>query len=148
MHRKGIGALVVVLALALAGCGGSDSSSKTDFVKQANAACTKARTDAEKARGRGIVAFANRVLLYQRNKLKAIEAITPPDELKASYADFRVALSQRTDLIVGLVAQVKARKRISKQDERTFENLRAREEKAAMALGAIKCRERQASSSH
>lgn len=148
MHGKVAGALVVALALALASCGGSDTLSKGDFVKQANAACATARKDAEKVRGKGIAAFADRVEEYQRNKLKGIEALKPPDEMKTSYAAYKGALSQRTDLIVRLVTTLKARGRISKQDEKAVAALQVKEEKAATALGLTTCRENQGSSAH
>jgi hypothetical protein len=41
MDRKVLGAVVAALALALASCGGSDTLSRADFVKQANAICKR-----------------------------------------------------------------------------------------------------------
>ena len=148
MHGKVAGALVVALALALASCGGSSTLSKADFVKQANAACAKARKDTEKARGKGISAFADRVEQYAREKAKGIEALKPPDELKASYTAYTGALKQRSDLIARLVVKLKARKRIDKADEKSVAELQEREESAGRALGLTTCLENQAAARH
>jgi GTP1/Obg family GTP-binding protein len=148
MHRKVAGALVVALALALAGCGGSSTLSKADFAKQASAACTTARKDSEKTKAKGIAAFVDKIEAYQRNKLKGIEALKPPDELKTAYAEYKDALTQRADLINRLGTIVKARHRVSKQDEKTVAALQVKEEKAATELGATACRENQSTSGH
>lgn len=148
MHGKVAGALVVALALVLASCGGSSTLSKEDFVKQANAACAKARKDSEKSRGKGIAAFADRIERYAREKAKGIEALKPPDELKTSYAEYTDALKQRSDLIARLVVQVKARKRIAKGDEKAVAELQRKEEAAGRALGLTTCLENQSSARH
>ena len=148
MHGKVAGALVVALALALASCGGSSTLSKADFVKQANAACAKARKDAEKARGKGIAGFADRVEQYANEKTKGIEALKPPDELKASYTEYTGVLKQRSDLISRLVVSLKARKRISKPDEKAVAELQRKEESAARALGLTTCLENQGAARH
>jgi hypothetical protein len=149
MHRTVAGALVVVLALVLASCGGSgDALSKAEFVKQANAACATARKDAEKTSGKGIAAFADKIEAYQREKLKRVEALKPPDELKTRFAAYKNALTQRTNLIAHLVTIVKARGKVSKQDEKTVAALQIKEDEGATALGLTVCRESRGSAAH
>jgi len=142
MQRKAIGALAVALALGAGGCGGSDSTvTSASFVKQAEAACVKARAKSEALRpgANGLEGLLEKVTMYQRGKLDGISALTPPAQLETKYAQFKQALAARTAFYDRYLSELRAGHRPADSANVEGVELQKAEEDGAQALHAKKC---------
>ncbi|HMJ03232.1 MAG TPA: hypothetical protein VK506_09825 [Conexibacter sp.] len=100
MHRKVAAALVAALALAAAGCGGSESLTRAQVVTRLEAACRLAQErTAEESRGARTENFFAALLVGQRVLVKRIDGIEPPDELSDDVETVKTGFAERTDMV-------------------------------------------------
>ncbi|MGB2710926.1 MAG: hypothetical protein WBC33_05360 [Conexibacter sp.] len=100
----------VVLALAVASCGGSDSLTKAEFVKEARATCKAAERDSKGLVGvknksrEDMIDFAKSLVADHRKLVDRLDAIEPPDEVATTYARYLTALRQQDELLGKVLA--------------------------------------------
>lgn len=111
MNRQAGRSVVAVLGLSLvlgaAGCGGDESVTQADFIRQADALCAKTRkatrAERESASDMSLVAFTNRVLKEQQQLVDDLEAVEPPEDLSARYDEYLATLRKQYDLTQQIV---------------------------------------------
>lgn len=103
MHRKVAAALLAVLALGVAGCGGSERTlTRADLVRQVELACRAGQQEMQRqgsARGlTGAAAtahFLDAVLAAQHVVVDRIRDYAGSGDAKTDFADFKQAMQQR-----------------------------------------------------
>jgi hypothetical protein len=101
-------ALITVLLVLLAGCGGDDRPTAEDYAKAGNAACERATTRAqavERPQGdsaKAVADYAAAVGPIARERLAALRKLEPPDELERFHE--RLLLEQ--ERLVAAIATV------------------------------------------
>jgi len=91
------------LAAGAAGCGGSQTLSRAEFVKRADAVCARTRADAL-AMLRGVIAEQQagrlseaqvlararpKLIAFERHQLRELTALKAPSELQGTFAQWR-----------------------------------------------------------
>jgi hypothetical protein len=135
MQRNVLGTGAVVLVLGVAGCGGSGSLSRADFVKQANAVCTKARTQAQSNRGNDLF---GKILAYEHQTTSGIDGLKPPSELKGNVDQYVKGQNAFIAYVEQFQAAVKA-KQSTKPLEKQGAKLQTQQAKLARGLGLTDC---------
>jgi hypothetical protein len=99
-------------ALALAGCGGSDTSERSDYTTKATAICREAqrnlRAVGNPGAGVGLEAFARRTAAILRREERALRALEPPQEIAADM-----------DRALALMRQLRAKLLVLKRQARS-----------------------------
>lgn len=106
MHRKVAAALLAVLALGVASCGGSEQRTLTraELVRQVELACRAGQAEMQRqprATGSGTAGTAHflaAVLAGQRVVVARIKDYAGSGDAKADFADFKQAMQQRLAL--------------------------------------------------
>ncbi len=95
MERKTCCAAAVTMAVAVAGCGGSGTLSRTELAKRGTAICRQeiTTTQAVMRGSRSFKLAVARALPVVGKSIQQLAALKPPAELKATYATF-VALER------------------------------------------------------
>jgi len=141
MHRTVAAALVAVLVLALASCGGAESLTRAELVRRIEAACNTAQAQM-RARGGGEQgSFLAAIAASQRVVVKTVSKLHPPDASKADFETFKQGLEQRLAVFtraessvrsVGVASAVRS---VQAEGEVITKRLRT----AATRLGATGC---------
>lgn len=148
MHRKVAAALVAVLALALAGCGGSEQTSLTraELVRRVEQACRDAQRvgqrAARQARGEatGIAAFIQAALAGQRAITDRIEDYTTSGEAKADFEAFKDSMQARVEAIDRIASADRAdQQRVIREVQADLDDAARRAQDAAASLGIEGC---------
>ena len=93
-------AVVALLVLPLAACGGG--LSKRDLVAKGDAICKRVNVQIAKEPvpkdAAGLKRLAEKTVVISDPAIKDMEALEPPDELKADFGKFVASLKQQRDL--------------------------------------------------
>jgi hypothetical protein len=130
---------IAAVAFALAGCGGSEALSRSEFVKKANATCVRTNAAARARNPHGIEAYTAMVLALQASKLDGIRALEPPPELRGRYAAYERALRDRTTFFARVLDGVRKHRPVSDADSVKAAELQTAERELASALHLTKC---------
>ena len=102
MDRNVVGTVVVVLALSIAGCGGSGSLSRADLAKQASAICKQRTTNVAllfKQHSGDSRAFMTAAIPVATKSLGDLRALKPPTELQSTFNSFLAAQREEIDAV-------------------------------------------------
>lgn len=144
MHRKVAAAIVAALALALAGCGGSEKTTldRAALVKRVEVACRDAQRAAEKAAraaGRSGNPFDG-IRAGQKLLVERAEDLEASGSAKADYAAYKEGLKARLDAIEKVASADRAdRQRVMRSVQREALAAGRRIELAARRLGIRNC---------
>ncbi|MGN6189618.1 MAG: hypothetical protein ACTHOE_12025 [Conexibacter sp.] len=144
MHRKVAAAIVAVLVLAVAGCGGTETTtlSKAALVRRVELACRAGQSKAEqflRADGRSENPFAG-LQAGQRIVIEKIEKLEGSGSAKADFDTFKEALRARLDAVNKVVAAPRADKvRVLRSVQREAIAAGTRIETSARRLGIRGC---------
>jgi len=134
VRRNVLGTGAVVLVLGMAGCGGSSSLSRADFVAQANKVCKQATTAIRRNRGD----IFTKVLAYEHQTTSGISGLKPPSELKSTVDQF----VRGQNAFIGYVQQFEAASK-AKQSTKALQaqgtKLQAQQSKLVRELGLTDC---------
>jgi hypothetical protein len=129
LDRAWIAAPAVTLALALAGCGGDDETTaettaatgatgpvteltQEEFVSQANAICADVNTElaalSQPQDLQALADYAAEGLAIVEPALEQFQAITPPADLQAQWAEYLAAAEEQVELTRQLQAAAEA----------------------------------------
>jgi hypothetical protein len=99
---------VALAALVVAGCGGSSTLSRADFVKQANAVCRRVNTKISSAgqatSAADVVRIGPAVVAAEQNGLADLRKLKPPANLQADWTKILADLNLLTNNASKLVA--------------------------------------------
>jgi len=106
MYRKVAAALVAVLALGLASCGGSEPElTRAQLVRKVELACREAQTIAEReartqrARKGENMAFVAGLLAGQKAVLDRIHNLNAPNSIQSEFDSLKQAMQDRIDAV-------------------------------------------------
>jgi hypothetical protein len=106
MHRKVAAALVAALALGIASCGGSETTtlSRAELVRRVELACREGQREVEKrgraSRGRGDQSsFIDAILAGQQIVMDRIDNLDTSGAARADFETFKDGLQARLDAI-------------------------------------------------
>ncbi len=100
-------ALICLLALTAAGCGGSSNrtESYSGLITKANALCTTVTAQVKAATA---AQQWDKIVSDSKAAIAALKKLTPPDKLKASYEDYLTKQQATIDAAVPVAAALKA----------------------------------------
>ncbi|MGB2712364.1 MAG: hypothetical protein WBC33_12720 [Conexibacter sp.] len=134
MQRKVLGTAAVVLALGAGGCGGEDTLTKAELIKQANLICKEA---IKKTPRRGTLTA--KVLAYQNIKISGMRELKPPAELESRMEQYtRVQMALRE--VFEQYSRAPKRKGPGRAVIAEGERLQKRGKALSTALGLTACR--------
>jgi hypothetical protein len=147
MHRKVAAALVAALALAVASCGGSETTtlSRAELVRQVEVACREGQREGQKqaraSRGSaGSGAFIDAVLANQKLVMERIDDLETSGAAKADWETFRSGMQTRLDAIERVAAADRAdQQRVIRSVQSELEAVGRRMDAAARSLGITGC---------
>ncbi|HKG37559.1 MAG TPA: hypothetical protein VKB25_01095 [Conexibacter sp.] len=145
MHRKVAAALVAALALAVASCGGSETTtlSRAELVRQVEVACREGRrAGEEQAReSRGDAgAFIDAVLANQKAVSDKIDSIEASGAAKADWGTFKSGMQTRLDAIERVASADRAdQQRVIRSIQAEVEAATRRVQAASRSLGIEGC---------
>ncbi|HET6448961.1 MAG TPA: hypothetical protein VFG31_07605 [Conexibacter sp.] len=105
MVRKVAVVLVAVLALGLASCGGSETTTlnRAELVRQIELACRDGQREAERQarerRGSGNEAFVDAILTSNKVVMDKLNSVTTSGAAKADFESFKETFGRRVELI-------------------------------------------------
>lgn len=105
MHRKVAAALVTVLAIGLASCGGSEPVlTRAQLTSKITVACREAQAQAQREMranqtDRSGLAFVNAILTDQHAVMDKVKHLNPPAAAKSDFEAFKQGVQQRIDLV-------------------------------------------------
>lgn len=101
MHRKVAAAIVAVLALAVASCGGSEKTTlqRPDLIQRVELACRAAGQTAERQSRTGGSNPYKALAAGQRLLVDRLEKIEGPEEIKDDFTSFKEGVRKRLDAI-------------------------------------------------
>jgi hypothetical protein len=144
MRAAAMTAITAMLALAAAGCGGSNETgtqarahviSVGAFVRQADAACAKATKGLIlPSQTRDELLLSESVAAWQHRKITRMEAVVPPPSLRTRFDRYMAAMKARSRLFDRYLAVIRAHKSPGDM-ERIQGNLLTRERFVAERLG-------------
>jgi hypothetical protein len=119
MQRGMLGAVIAVLAITVASCGGNKpttQSSRSEFQRQADATCRQAKTEmtavlrspqAARASQRELADLVAKTVVRQRQMIADLGAIKPPDGLTAGYREYVATLRAENSMTQQAVDKVR-----------------------------------------
>jgi hypothetical protein len=138
MRRNVVVAALAVVALGAGGCGGSDPLTRAEFVKRADAVCTRVGRETERMKVNGLEGIAAKYIALERGKADGIGALEPPDALRASVDQYIGVLNDRTAFFKRAIAEFRAHRKIRQQDVASAE-IQTRERELATTLHLRVC---------
>jgi hypothetical protein len=144
MHRKVAAAIVAALALAVAGCGGSESTTvdRAELVKRVSAACRAAENTAAKAAARA-QRSDNPFAAYRAGQellLERVEDLDTSGSAKADFDAYKEGLRTRFAAFEKVAAASRAeRERVIRSLQREAEAAAKKIETSARRLGFRGC---------
>lgn len=131
----------IVLALGLAGCGGTDPLTKAQFIKRGNAVCQQAEHRAGRTGGTGLEGMVSSQVVNEQAKVAGMAALSPPATLEATFAQYKAVLKQQRATFERFLTVIRAGERphasLVKREE-----MQTREEELAGALHLARCVEK------
>ena len=109
--QRTVGAMLTVLValLGIAGCGGSSGPTKAEFTRKAEAVCTRSVKQSANAGTGDSLGFVKRSAEEQRIKVRGMGTLTPPDELRDVYIEYKQVMAKRLKLMDRFIATVEAK---------------------------------------
>jgi hypothetical protein len=142
MHRKVAVALVAVLALGIASCGGSEKTlTRAELVRQVERACKDGQRAGQKqARADGGSGFIRAVLASQKTVMDKIGDFNASGAAKSDFETFKDGVQTRLDVIERIAAAPRAdQPRVMRAEQPTIETTSRRTQAAARRLGIDGC---------
>jgi len=138
MLRRGIAAIATTCALTVAGCGSSDTLTRAEFIKQANAACDSVRKQFAHSNIHGLKEFREAIVASQTARTRKMMALQPPLELRVPYQQYVHVLQERTAMLAQAVEMTR-RNRVLKVDAVKTAELQTSERQLVTKLKLTKC---------
>lgn len=148
MHRTVAAALVAVLALGIASCGGGEAAlTRAQLVRKIELACREAQRQSQRrinaitgSSNRSREAFITAIVDGQRAQLERVEDLHPSDAVRAQFETFKTGLKQRLDAFAQLESVNGANlQRAIEAASRATEAITSRVQEAAARLGVKTC---------
>jgi hypothetical protein len=147
MHRKVAAALVAVLALGIASCGGSEQTTLTraELVRRVELACREGQLEGQRqtraSRGANDRStFIEAVLASQRTIMDKVDDFTASGAAKTDFDTFKAGLQTRLDGIERIASADRAdQQRMIRAEQARLEAAGRRIQEAARDLGIEGC---------
>jgi hypothetical protein len=138
MRRTVVAAIVVAVALGAGGCGGSEPLTRAEFVKRAEAVCTRVSKKIERTQIRGLEGLAQKLIALERGKVDGIGELEPPDGLRASVDQYLGVINDRSAFYRRALSDIRENGKPRQQDVAAVE-IQTREKELATELHLRAC---------
>lgn len=138
-RRIALFAIAVPVALVAAGCGGDSNrtESYSALISKANAICTTVGTQVKAAQA---AKDWDKISTASDDAMKKLKALTPPDKLKAAYADYLTKQQATVDATKPVVAALNANDQAAAQNAAEAGNALGKvSDAAALKVGLAVC---------